>query len=439
MKLFIRLFFILVLLVGQKGMAQLQRQDVIEAMERANDYFLRKYPDPGKPTFVKKERPSNLWTRGVYFEGLMALAEVERLMGSTKHEIYKKYIYDWGEAHKWQPRNGVTTRDADDYCCCQTYLDIYQYVRSASTSAAERKREDKIRGSELLIVPTIQCMDHLLAAHNDPWVVGEQEKSAGSKGDWTWIDAIQMGLPVLSKLTRLRHFAGDKEASRYAAQGWAMYEMTRNVIGGGLFNQKECLWWRDKDFVPPYQEPNGENCYWSRGNGWVYAALVRAMDAMLLADGAQVPQYWEPLGTKKWTDIGVDVHFNDYKKDYLAMTKALLKCQRADGFWNVSLHDATNYGGVELSGTALFIYGMAWGVRHGYLSKKKFQPMIMRTWEAMVKTCLHENGFLGYVQGTGKEPKDSQPVTYTTEPDFDDFGLGCFLLCGTEIFKLLEK
>lgn len=439
MKLFIRLFFILVLLVGQKGMAQPQRQDVIEAMERANDYFLRKYPDPGKPTFVKKERPSNLWTRGVYFEGLMALAEVERLMGSTKHEIYKKYIYDWGEAHKWQPRNGVTTRDADDYCCCQTYLDIYQYVRSASTSAAERKREDKIRGSELLIVPTIQCMDHLLAAHNDPWVVGEQEKSAGSKGDWTWIDAIQMGLPVLSKLTRLRHFAGDKEASRYAAQGWAMYEMTRNVIGGGLFNQKECLWWRDKDFVPPYQEPNGENCYWSRGNGWVYAALVRAMDAMLLADGAQVPQYWEPLGTKKWTDIGVDVHFNDYKKDYLAMTKALLKCQRADGFWNVSLHDATNYGGVELSGTALFIYGMAWGVRHGYLPKKKFQPMIMRTWEAMVKTCLHENGFLGYVQGTGKEPKDSQPVTYTTEPDFDDFGLGCFLLCGTEIFKLLEK
>ncbi|MBO4215704.1 MAG: glycoside hydrolase family 88 protein, partial [Bacteroidaceae bacterium] len=79
MKLFIRLFFILSLLVGQNGMAQPQRQDVIEAMERANDYFMKKYPDPGKPTFVKKERPSNLWTRGVYFEGLMALAEVERL------------------------------------------------------------------------------------------------------------------------------------------------------------------------------------------------------------------------------------------------------------------------------------------------------------------------------------------------------------------------
>ncbi len=439
MKRYMHLFLVLLLLSGQEGKAQLQRQDVVTAMERANDYFLKKYPDPGKPTFVKKERPSNLWTRGVYFEGLMALAEVERLTGSTKHEIYKKYIYDWGEAHKWLPRNGVTTRDADDYCCCQTYLDIYQYVRSASTSAAERKREDKIRGSELLIAPTKECMDNVIAAGSVPWMVGGQEKSAGSAGDWTWIDAIQMGLPVFSKLARLRHFEGDKEPSRYTEQGWKMYETTRNTIGGGLFNASEGLWWRDKDFVPPYQEPNGANCYWSRGNGWVYAALVRAMDAMLLANGAQVPQYWEPLDTKKWTDIGVDAHFNDYKKDYLAMTKALVKCQRADGFWNVSLHDESNYGGVELSGTSLFIYGMAWGVRHGYLPKKKYAPMICRAWEAMVKTCLHANGFLGYVQGTGKEPKDSQPVTYTKEPDFDDYGLGCFLLCGSEIFRMLEK
>ena len=260
MKLLIRLFFIFILLfAGHKGMAQPQRPDVIEAMERANDYFLKKYPDPGKPTFVKKERPSNLWTRGVYFEGLMALAEVERLVGSTKHEIYKKYIYDWGEAHKWQPRNGVTTRDADDYCCCQTYLDIYQYVRSASTSAAERKREDKIRGSELLIAPTRECMDNVIAANDIPWVIGGQEKSAGSAGsvgDWTLIDAIQMGLPVFSKLARLRHFEGDKEASRYTEQGWKMYEMARNTIGGGLFNTTDGLWWRDKDFVPPYKEPN---------------------------------------------------------------------------------------------------------------------------------------------------------------------------------------
>lgn len=62
-------------------------------------------------------------------------------------------------------------------------------------------------------------------------------------------------------------------------QMWDMYEYTRNKHGeNGMFNVKEGLWWRDHNFDPPYKEPNGENCYWSRGNGWVYAALVRVMN-----------------------------------------------------------------------------------------------------------------------------------------------------------------
>ena len=46
------------------------------------------------------------------------------------------------------------------------------------------------------------------------------------------------------------------------------------------------------------------------------------------------------------------------------------------------------------------------------------------------------DGFLGYVQGTGKEPKDSQPVTYDKVPDFEDFGTGCFLLAGSENLQI---
>jgi len=53
-----------------------------------------------------------------------------------------------------------------------------------------------------------------------------------------------------------------------------------------------------------------------------------------------------------------------------------------------------------------------------------------------VTESLHPNGFLGFVQGTGKEPKDSQPVGYDNVPNFEDFGLGCFLLAGSEVYKL---
>ena len=438
------LFLSLMCLVSLGLCAQPTQQEVMKALELANDHFIRKYPDPGKPTFVKKERPSNLWTRGVYFEGLAALTELERLTGGEKYQSFYQYIYEWGTAHKWTPRNGVTTRDADDYCCSQTYLDMYwmenplQIVHLMEADTGFMVPGHPVK-NKAFITPTIKCMDNLIASHGTPWVAGGQTKSEGSNGDWTWIDAIQMGLPVLSKLTRICHFAGDKNASRYTDQGWAMYQTSRDEIGGGLFNLEDNLWWRDKDFVPPYTEPNGEDCYWSRGNGWVYAALVRAMDAMLVGKHAKSPCYQEPLGEKKWKNIGEDAHYKRYVMDYLAMSEALVKCQRKDHFWNVSLHDESNYGGVELTGTALFIYGMTWGVRHGYLPKKKYLPIVYQTWEAMVKTCLHEDGFVGYVQGTGKEPKDSQPVTYDKEPDFDDYGLGCFLLCGTEIVRLLNQ
>jgi unsaturated rhamnogalacturonyl hydrolase len=60
---------------------------------------------------------------------------------------------------------------------------------------------------------------------------------------------------------------------------------------------------------------------------------------------------------------------------------------------------------------------------------------ILKVWNGLT-TAVHPNGFLGYVQGTGKEPKDSQPVTYDHVPDFEDFGLGAFLLAGGEVYKL---
>jgi rhamnogalacturonyl hydrolase YesR len=133
-----------------------------------------------------------------------------------------------------------------------------------------------------------------------------------------------------------------------------------------------------------------------------------------------------------------DPHRQEYLADYKKMMEALVPLQRADGYWNVSLHDSTNFGGKELTGTSLFTYGMAWGIRNGYLNKKKYLPIVSKAWNALTKESVHANGFLGFVQGTGKEPKESQPVLYDREPDFEDFGLGCFLLAGSEVYKLTK-
>lgn len=216
-------------------------------------------------------------------------------------------------------------------------------------------------------------------------------------------------MPIYAKLGKM---TGDQ---RYFDKMWDMYCWSRNVCGGkGLYNPKDGLWWRDADFVSPYKEPNGEDCYWSRGNGWVYAALIRVLE--------EIPS------TEK--------HRTDYINDFLSMSKALKKCQRNDGFWNVSLHDDNNFGGKESSGTSLFIYGLAWGVRNGLLDTNEYLPVVLKAWNAMVKDAVHPDGCLGFVQGTGKEPKDGQPVGYDKLPDFKDYGIGCFLLAGSEVYKL---
>jgi rhamnogalacturonyl hydrolase YesR len=102
----------------------------------------------------------------------------------------------------------------------------------------------------------------------------------------------------------------------------------------------------------------------------------------------------------------------------------------------VSLHDPTHFGGKELTGTALFAYGMAWGLNKGLLPKRTYMPVVIRAWNAMAKEGVRKDGSLAYVQGTGKQPSDGQPVNYTSTPDFEDYGLGCFLLAGTEVFRL---
>ena len=368
-----------VLLLATTLTAQNTAQQVLSTTQKVNNYFMAKYADPTIPTNVKKVRPSNLWTRAVYYEGLMALNEID------PQERYLDYTDRWATFHQWTPRNGIKTGDADDQCCEQTYL--MRYVQT---------------GKQEMLSPTLQNLDLQMQKANP--------KNQALYGWWTWIDAIQMAMPVYMQAYRI---TGNKKYRDHAMQ---MYRWSRNECGGGLFNEKDGLWWRDADYVPPYKEPDGKDCYWSRGNGWVYAALVRCMNQLDKKDPA----------------------YKELKKDFLMMSKGLLACQREDGFWNPSLV-SSNYAMTETSGTALFLYGMAWGIHNGLLKAKDYRGACDRAWAAMEKTSVHNDGFLGWMQGTGKDPSDGQPLSYTRVPDFEDYGTGCFLLGATEYYKLLTK
>ena len=55
----------------------LPKDRTLSAMVLANKYFMEKWPDVGKTIITERERPSNIWTRGTYYEGLMALLQAE--------------------------------------------------------------------------------------------------------------------------------------------------------------------------------------------------------------------------------------------------------------------------------------------------------------------------------------------------------------------------
>ena len=74
-KLIFSSLFMLLGLTSVSAQSALQNE-ILEVANRTNNYFMTKYSDPTLDTFVKKIRTSNLWTRAVYYEGLMALYAV---------------------------------------------------------------------------------------------------------------------------------------------------------------------------------------------------------------------------------------------------------------------------------------------------------------------------------------------------------------------------
>jgi rhamnogalacturonyl hydrolase YesR len=358
-------------------------------MVLANNYFTNEWPVPGCSSCLYASHSSDIWTRGTYFEGDLALYRI-----NPDTNIYN-YAVQWGMFHNWKLRYGDGDSSADDQCAGQAYIELYQL--------------DPTQTNRLTHI--VNNVNYWMGTNAPLW--------------WWWVDALHMSMPVFAKLSVLNSNVIGALAtnSTYPAKMYSYFHYAKSVIGpsNGLYNTTDHLWWRDTNFLSNCKASDGtrQKCYWSRGNGWVFAALVRTMDVLP-------------------TD---DAHYAEYLQTFREMAAAIKAVQRPDGFWNVNLGYTNDYAGPEATGTACFTYGMAWGINRGHLDTNTYLPVVINGWNALANGALHHttdtnNGFLGYVQGTGDRPSSSQPVTYTSVPNFDDFGVGLFLLAGSEMYRL---
>lgn len=251
--------------------------------------------------------------------------------------------------------------------------------------------------------PCAEAVDGISDNDENRWAASLYSAFVEESPNWWWIDAMYMAMPVYAKLAKE---TGDPT---YLDVMYVRYQDTKN--NRSLYDAGEGLWYRDDNYIyPKIVTSNGEKVFWSRGNGWVFAALARVLNE--LSPG--------------------DVGYDDYLATFQTMAAALKGTQRPEGYWNSSLADPLDFPGPESSGTAFFTYGLAWGINNDVLDEANYAEPVAKAWNWMVTEAVHDDGKFGYVQPVGERPG---PATYD---DTMDYGVGAFLLAGSEVFHLAD-
>jgi unsaturated rhamnogalacturonyl hydrolase len=323
--------------------------------------------------------PAADWTNAALYAGMVQWA------GISGDESYYKWLKGKAEENNWScnsPGNPLNSYHADDYCVGQTYIELYRKYKDVK-----------------MIEPVKAHLDSILKfpAKGDLAFIYTDEYWPTQR--WAWCDALFMGPTVWTKMANV---TGEK---KYLDFMFKEYTATTDY----LYDKVEHLYYRDSRYFT-MREANSEKVFWGRGNGWVFAGLPVILRE--LPSGYENKDYFVKL--------------------FKEMAAKILSLQTADGFWHASLLDPASYPNPEMSATAFFVYGFAWGINNGYLDKKSYLPSIIKGWKSMVAN-VEPDGKVGFIQPIGADPKA------VTKDMTEVYGVGGFLMAGTEIVRLIDN
>ena len=311
------------------------------------------------------------WTFAALYRGYVAAA------AALHEENYRDAMLEAGKRFGWQL--GPRMTHADDHAVGYMYLALYKLYRDPKMLEPTRAEFD-----HLMPVPDV-CTETC-----PPWHDAKTPM-------WWWCDALFMAPPVWAELAEI---TGNKAyLDRMDRAWWATSKL--------LYDPVEHLYSRDTSYMDKH-EANGKKIFWSRGNGWVMAGLAEVLEAM--------PEDY-PSRAK-------------YVEQFRQMAEKLKSIQGEDGLWQPGL--LGSYPLPEVSGSAFFVYAMAWGINHGVLSRKEYLPVVCKGWAGLL-THVYEDGRLGSIQPIG-----GGPDTYKEQTSYV-FGVGAFLMAGSEMYGLAPR
>lgn len=350
-------------------------EQVLEQMKRVAEWQLGKFKNGATPD----------WINATAFAGFAEMYHI------CQDEKFEEQLLALGERNKWDYERGLNNNLpyegglnnlpylADHHCQGQFSLEMYAHKQDPKMLEAIQQR-----------------MDFVLA---NPPSCGLSHDAFGNKQRWNWCDALFMAPPVLMQLYAL---TGEKKYLDYMDQEfWATSDY--------LYSPKAQLMFRDDRFFNK-KTTNGKSVFWGRGNGWVYGGLARILELY----PKDRPAY------KK------------YLKLYKEMTKGILSCRLESGLWPASLLDPEEVPGNEMSGSAFFCYGLAWGVNQGILDKKTYWPIALKAWNEMQGYVLDDGRYVG-VQTVADDPK-----SFSNKGISAPYGTGAYLLAGSQVYQQLS-
>ena len=283
--------------------------------------------------------------------------------GTLHDPRYSDYVRDVANHYAWTL--GPRKAHADDQAIGQAYLWL-----------------DRSDPSPVHLAPLRAQFDEIMQMPDDP-----------KTPVWWWCDALFMAPPVWAQVAQA---TGQDKYLAYMDREW---HITSNL----LWDPEEHLFFRDSSYFDK-REKNGKKIFWSRGNGWVMGGLVRVLTFMAKDDPRR------PF----------------YEDKFRQMAEKVRAIQGGDGLWRPGLLDAADYPNAEVSGSAFFVYAMAWGINQGLLDRKEFHPAVARGWSGLVHH-IYKDGRLGSIQPVG-----AAPGAYTPGASYV-FGTGAFLLAGSQV------
>ena len=285
---------------------------------------------------------------------------------SLPDSAYRDAMIDLGKKYDW--KLGARLNHADDHAIGQMYLSLYLKLHDPK-----------------MIAPTKAQFDQVMTIPDDP-----------AKPVWYWCDALFMGPDVWAKLYKA---TGNKAYLDYMDRQWW-------ITSKLLYDPANSLYFRDATFLDK-KEKNGQPLFWARGNGWVLAGLARVLQDM----PADYPS------RQKYVD------------QFQQMAKRVAGLQGSDGLWKTGLLDQGNYELPEDSGSAFFVFGIAWGINHHLLDEKTYLPVVEKGWKGLVQH-VYADGRLGWIQPIGAAPGAFKPSSSYV------YGVGAFLLAGSELKQI---